>query len=90
MKLHHKGYILVRLEQAQESWDDALIDDAMAEYGLKGTYWVNHFAIILDELASAGLISREDHRLDNITDRLIFKYSMSEFGRERMRDTGLL
>jgi|AZIC01.1.fsa_nt_gi hypothetical protein len=90
MKLHHKGYILTILEQSNNSWDDALIKAALSEYALSGDYWINHFSIILDELASAGLISRDDYRLDNERKRLSFNYSMSDFGRARMRDTGLL
>lgn len=90
MKLHHKGYILVELERDTMLWDKVLIDGAMTEYNLNGDYWINHFSIILDELASAGLISREDHRLDNLSDRLMFKYRLTDFGRQRMHDTGLL
>jgi len=90
MKLHHKGYILVELERHEMRWDKPLIDAAMTEYNLNGDYWIKHFSIIMDELASAGLISREDHRLDNLSDRLMFKYRLSDFGRQRMRDTGLL
>ncbi|MCX4187084.1 hypothetical protein [Methylophaga sp. OBS4] len=90
MKLHHKGYMLVYLEQHGTLWDKVLIDAAQSEYALSGSYWVKHFSIILDELAAAGLIIREAHRLDNVSNRLMFKYAMSDFGRERMRDTGLL
>ncbi len=90
MKLHHKGYVLTQLAAQQEQWDKALIDEAMTEYKLNGDYWIKHFSVIMDELASAGLISREDHRLDNLSDRLMFKYRLTDFGRERMRDTGLL
>lgn len=90
MKLHHKGYMLVLLEKYERQWDKTLIDSALDEYALDGDYWINHFRIILDELASAGLIFREDHRLDPITDRLMFKYVLTDFGRQRMRDTGLL
>ncbi|WP_438970688.1 hypothetical protein [Methylophaga sp.] len=90
MKLHHKGYVLVQLEREEVQWDKPLIDAAMTEYKLNGDYWVKHFSIIMDELASAGLISREDHRLDTLSDRLMFKYRLTDFGRERMQDTGLL
>lgn len=90
MKLHHKGFILVLLEKVQLQWDSVLVEAALKEYALNGKYWENHFRIILDELASAGLIIREDHSLDPVTDRLMFKYALSDFGRERMHDTGLL
>lgn len=90
MKLHHKGFILVLLEKMQLAWDDVLVDLALREYMLTGRYWNNHFRIILEELAAAGLITREAHQLDSKTDRLVFQYAISDFGRERMRDTGLL
>ena len=64
------------------------------EYELQGHYWINHFSIALDELASAGLINRIGHRLDDgeaiAKDRLLFKFALSDFGRQRMLDTGLL
>jgi len=90
MKLHHKGFMLVLLEKMQLAWDDVLVDLALQEYMLTGRYWNNHFRIILEELAAAGLITREAHHLDSKTDRLVFQYAISNFGRERMRDTGLL
>jgi len=90
MKLHHKGFVLVSLADLQVSWDDKLIVLAMNEYELEGQYWTNHFSVILDELASAGLITRLDHRLDANSQRLMFQYAMSDFGIKRMQATGLL
>lgn len=90
MKLHHKGYLLVTLAQRALLWDTALIGQAMSEYELQGRYWVNHFRIVLDELAAAGLIKREDHRFDEQVGRLVFQYSLTAFGRQRMQDTGLI
>ncbi len=90
MKLHHKGYVLVSLADIDNCWDDMLIQSALQEYDLSGRYWINHFSIILNELASAGLIIRDDYRFDEQSNRLSFNYSMSEFGRMRMRDTGLI
>lgn len=94
MKLPQKGFLLVTLSHHQSLWDYELINQAIAEYGLKGNYWINHFSIALDELASAGLITRIGHRLDDgsfiARDRLQFEFALSDFGRERMFDTGLL
>lgn len=94
MKLPQKGFLLVTLYQSRNLWDFELINLAIAEYGLKGNYWINHFSIALDELASAGLITRIGHRLDDgeaITkDRLLFEFALSDFGKQRMFDTGLL
>lgn len=94
MKLPQKGFLLVTLYQYRNLWDFELITLAIAEYRLKGNYWINHFSIALDELASAGLITRIGHRLDDGSviekDRLLFEFSLSDFGRQRMLDTGLL
>lgn len=90
MKLHHKGFLLVMLSQRPLLWDTALIGQALSEYELQGRYWINHFRIVLDELAAAGLVKREDHRLDEQVGRLVFQYSLTAFGRQRMQDTGLL
>ena len=94
MKLPQKGFLLVTLNQHHSLWDFELIPMALAEYDLKGHYWINHFSIALDELASAGLIDRIGHRLDDgntiAKDRLLFEFALSDFGRQRMLDTGLL
>lgn len=94
MKLPQKGFLLVTLNECNSLWDFELIEKALVEYRLNGSYWINHFSIALDELASAGLLSRIAHKLDDGTaikdGRLLFEYTLSDFGRERMYDTGLL
>ena len=94
MKLPQKGFPLITLNQYPSLWDFELIQRALVEYELQGHYWINHFSIALDELASAGLINRIGHRLDDgeaiAKDRLLFKFALSDFGRQRMLDTGLL
>lgn len=88
MKLPIKGFLLQSLFKAGECWDDRLIDEAFAAYGLSGRQWHNTLSVALDELASAGLTERRDFRLSG--ERLGFCYRLSDFGRQRMRDTGLL
>ena len=94
MKLHHKGFLLVELSAVSSVWDSVLIEQAMCEYGFAGRYWANSLRVCLDELASAGLISCIDSRFlpgpDHAPARVSFCYRLSEFGRRRMRDTGLL
>lgn len=94
MKLPQKGFLLITLNQYPSLWDFELIQRALLEYELQGHYWINHFSIALDELASAGLINRIGHRLDDgeaiAKDRLLFEFALSDFGRQRMLDTGLL
>lgn len=93
MKLPQKAFLLVTLSQFDSLWDFELIAKALVEYKFDGLYWINHFSIALDELASAGLISRINHKLDDgsaiMAERLLFEYALSDFGRERMKDTGL-
>jgi len=94
MKLHQKGFLLVELSQVTSIWDSELISKAMKEYALDGLYWMNGFSVALDELAAAGLVVRLESKLDDGTHfalgRLMFNYKLSDFGRERMIDTGLL
>ena len=92
MKLHQKGFLLVELSRVASLWDDRLVDKALREYGLDGAYWENNLRVALDELAAAGLITRLEEKLENVRgkSRLMFCYSLSDFGRARMLDTGLL
>lgn len=92
MKLHQKGSLLVELSKVTDIWDDVLIGKALKEYSLLGDYWEKNLRVALDELAAAGLITRIDHKLKTIKGkpRLLFRYSLAEFGRLRMTDTRLL
>jgi len=94
MKLHQKGFLLVEISKASSIWDADLISKAMKEYDLSGSYWVNSLRVALDELAAAGLIVRVSSKMDEgkptVPGSLRFNWRLSEFGRTRMRDTGLL
>jgi CO dehydrogenase/acetyl-CoA synthase gamma subunit (corrinoid Fe-S protein) len=94
MKLHQKAYLLVELSKADSSWDYDLVAKALEEYNVSGSRWVNTFRVALDELSAAGLANSTDKKLDDGThvgaDKVLFKYELTEFGRTRMRETGLL
>ena len=92
MKLHQKGYLLVELSKVTDIWDQVLITQALDEYALTGDYWEKNLRVALDELAAAGLIARIDQKLETRSgkSKLHFRYQLSEFGRTRMIDTGLL
>jgi hypothetical protein len=93
MKLHQKGFLLQRLALAESRWDHELVAEAMAEYGLAGRHWINTLRVALEELAAAGLVNRIGQQLDDGTHagvgKVLINYRLSEFGRARMRDTGL-
>ena len=92
MKLHQKGFLLVELSRADSLWDYDLITIALTEYKLSGDYWEKTLRIALDELAAGGLITRLEEKLQDDNHRLglFFRYCLSDFGRNRMLDTGLL
>lgn len=92
MKLHQKGFLLVELSRFDSLWDQSLINSACKEYELSGSYSQRALSIALDELASAGLIQRLEEKLipSHGKQILSFRYKLSEFGKKRMQDTGLL
>ena len=90
MKLHQKGFLLVTLNQALDLWDYQLIGLAFIEYGEVGSYQERTLRISLDELSAAGLIKHIEHKLDTHTKQLLFRYQLTDFGRLRMVDTGLI
>ncbi|MEY3884572.1 MAG: hypothetical protein RIS87_347 [Pseudomonadota bacterium] len=92
MKLHQKGFLLVALSKSNTLWDDELIVQAFIEYNIFGDYSEKTIRIALDELSAAGLITRVEEKLEMNKQRakLLFRYQLSDFGRARMIDTGLL
>jgi hypothetical protein len=92
MKIHQKGFLLIALSRANDSWDDDLVQLAQGEYGLTGSSAINGLYVALNELAAAGLIMRIEEKLAGRATaqaRLSFRYRISEFGRTRMLETGL-
>jgi hypothetical protein len=94
MKLHQKGFLLVAVSRQDMVWDYELVAMALAEYGISGRHWINTIRIALDEMAAGGLIERIEERLDDgahvEAGKVLFRYRLSDFGRGRMKDTGLL
>ena len=92
MKLHQKGFLLVALSKNNTLWDDELIVKVFIEYNIFGDYSEKTIRIALDELSAAGLITRVEEKLgmNKQREKLLFRYQLSDFGRARMIDTGLL
>jgi DNA-binding transcriptional regulator PaaX len=90
MKLHQKGFLLVALSQQLDLWDYQLIEQVFTEYGQAGSYQEKTLRIALDELSAAGLIKCIEHKLNTVTEQLLFRYQLTDFGRLRMLNTGLL
>ncbi|MCB5160759.1 hypothetical protein [Marinomonas algarum] len=95
-KLHMKGRLLQLIHDEQEEgiWDFQVTEAVMAEYGVSGAYWRGTTRVTLADLFSSGIIESMEEKLDEHayfgTDRILFKFRLNEFGRQRMRDTALI
>ncbi|WP_415055198.1 hypothetical protein [Halopseudomonas sp.] len=94
-KLHMKGRILqlINAEQDVGIWDWQITDVLMGEYGLSGPYWRGNTRVTLTDLFSSGIIESVEEKLDDQAyfgaGRVLFKFRLNDFGRQRMRDTAL-
>ena len=92
--VHMKGRILQYLIEKQPIWDFEIADKIQTDYEVEGAYWKGTVRALLADLSSCGLIESVEEQLDNGThfgiDRALFCYKVTEFGKERMRDTGLM
>ncbi|VVN89029.1 hypothetical protein [Pseudomonas fluorescens] len=94
-KLHMKGRILQLINAQQDVgiWDWQIADALMSEYGICGAYWRGNTRVTLTDLFSSGIIESVEETLDDQAyfgpGRVLFKFRVSDFGRQRMRDTAL-
>ncbi|MEJ3657240.1 hypothetical protein WEH80_30180 [Actinomycetes bacterium KLBMP 9759] len=90
-ELHMKGYVL-ELLSASPMWDDELAAAVMEEYGLAGDYWYGTVRLTLTDLYSSGLLDEVETKVttsDSGEEKLLFRFALNDFGRERMRQSGL-
>lgn len=94
-KLHMKGRILQLINDQQDVgiWDWQITDALMSEYGVRGAYWRGNTRVTLTDLFSSGIIESVEEKLDDLAyfgpGRVLFKFRVNDFGRQRMRDTAL-
>ena len=94
-KLHLKGHVLrVFLDKSEGAWDHEVARETMREYGLRGCYWEGVVRVTLTDLYSGGLLEEVDEALDDGTyfdaGKVLLKYRLTDFGRERMLDAGIV
>jgi hypothetical protein len=96
-QLHVKGRLLQILEEDGPHFDHELATRLAREYGEAETaYWHNSTRLTLADLHSGGLVFplEEDDTIDPTrtfgVEKLVRRYALSDFGRERMRASGLL
>jgi hypothetical protein len=93
-KVHMKGRLLQILEAEGAMWDYDLAERMLTEYGQEGEYWYGTIRVTLTDLYSGGLLEVLEEALDPEKsygkEKVLFKFGLTEFGRQRMADTGLL
>jgi hypothetical protein len=94
-QFHMKGFILRLLDQKDEGmWDYEIADETLSEYGYQGAYWKGEVRLALTDLYSGGLVEDLEDKIDDGThfkaDKLLVKYKLTAFGRERTKQTGIL
>ncbi|MDO5758703.1 MAG: hypothetical protein Q4P24_14685 [Rhodobacterales bacterium] len=90
-KVHIKGRILQLLARSENLWDYDICDVIMKEYGLHGRYWIGTVRMTLTDLHSGGLIDYLESKIEpGGGERLLNCYRLNEFGRSRLRQTGLV
>ncbi len=92
--LHIKGRILQLLEERGALWDYELFELLAAEYPeVGGQYWYDTIRLMLADLYSSGLTKSVEETLDPGksfgVEKILFRFELTGFGRERMRHTGL-
>lgn len=91
MKVHIKGFILQALARQPGLWDVELARRICREYRKpEDAYWLGMVRACLADLSASGLVVALCERWQEEGARLLFNYRVSEFGLERMRQTGLV
>ena len=93
-QLHIKGRILQLLEERGPLWDYEIFELIAAEYAeVHGQYWYDTLRLVLADLYSSGLTKSVEETLDAGKSfgvaKILFRFELTAFGRERMRHTGL-
>ncbi len=93
-KLPIKGRLLQLLAEGGPQWDYELASAIAREYAeVEGQYWYDTIRLSLADLFSSGLITEVEETLDPSksygVEKILFRFDVTDFGRQRMRDTGL-
>jgi hypothetical protein len=93
-RLHIKGTMLQLLHERGAMWDHEIADHVMTAYGLRGDYWYGTVRLNLTDLFSCGLLDEIATTVDSSKSggqkKVLFKFAVNEFGRQRMAQSGLL
>jgi hypothetical protein len=91
-----KGRILQLIHGRCEAglWDWEVSNILEREYAISGAYWRGTTRVTMTDLYSSGIIESVEETLDEKgyfgLGKVLFKFRLNDFGRQRMRDTELL
>lgn len=91
-----KGRILQLIHDggADGIWDWQVAEAIEREYGVSGTYWRGNTRATLVDLHASGMIESVGERMDAQGHfghgKVLFRFRVNAFGRQRMRDTDLV
>ncbi len=93
-QVHIKGRLLQLLDEGPH-WDYELAQRIADEYPeAQGQYWADTVRLNLADLHSGGLVVQQEDAVDPSKtygrEKVLFRFALSEFGRQRMQETGLL
>jgi hypothetical protein len=90
-----KGRILQLINDQCETglWDWEVSNILEREYAISGAYWRGTTRVTMTDLYSSGIIESVEETLDDQgyfgLGKVLFKFRLNDFGRQRMRDTEL-
>jgi len=74
-------------------WNYEIVSQVLEEYALEGNYWRDSINFDIIELSSGALLKVDDYRLDEEgiykKNFLVYKYSITDFGRARSSESCL-
>ena len=93
-EIHIKAYMLQLLARNGDMWDYEIAEDVMSSYGLSGDYWYGTVRLTLTDLYAGGLVAELEAAIDPDKslgeEKVLFRYGLNDFGRQRMQQSGLL
>ncbi|PLR81271.1 hypothetical protein CVD25_05450 [Bacillus canaveralius] len=98
-KMHMKGRILQIVRENSNGqkngiWDYNIADKILTEYQLAGDYAKGNVRVTLTDLFSGALIETIEEKIDEGEHfgegKILFKFALTSFGEQRMRDTGII
>ncbi len=88
-----KFRILELFLDGKNYWNYEIVSRILMDYSLKGDYWRDSINFDLIELSSGGLLKIDDSRLDEEgiykKNFVLYKYSITDFGRTRASESCL-